>query len=139
MGNDLILNINKYVEKNIVEFHKNRIDKLNNLKFLSILKKKNPYLFRAKNMNNASDIVKSILDAHLSSGEETLFGDWLEGLAIYISDDLLKKGRKSSSSGIDLEIVDEKYHYLISIKSGPNWGNSSQISKLTTDFVNAKR
>ena len=139
MGNDLILNINKYVEKNIVEFHKNRIDKLNNLKFLSILKKKNPYLFRAKNMNNASDIVKSILDAHLSSGEETLFGDWLEGLATYISDDLLKKGRKSSSSGIDLEIVDEKYHYLISIKSGPNWGNSSQISKLTTDFVNAKR
>ena len=47
MGNDLILNINKYVEKNIVEFHKNRIDKLNNLKFLSILKKKNPYLINA--------------------------------------------------------------------------------------------
>ena len=139
MGNDLILNINKYVEKNIVEFHKNRIDKLNNLKFLSILKKKNPYLFRAKNPKTAETVVKSILDAHLSSGEETLFGDWLEGLATYISDDLLKKGRKSSSSGIDLEIVDEKYHYLISIKSGPNWGNSSQISKLTTDFVNAKR
>ena len=139
MEKNLYDNINKYVEDNIIIFHNNRINKLKDLKFTTILKRKNPYLFRAKNMNTANDIVKSILDAHLSSGEETIFGNWLEGLAIYISDDLLKKGKKSSSPGIDLEIVDNDYHYLISIKSGPNWGNSSQVKKLETDFINAKR
>lgn len=131
--------INEYVEENIVKFHNNRIKKLEELKFNTILKRKNPYLFRAKNMNTASEIVKSILDAHLSSGEETIFGNWLEGLAIYISSDLLKNGIKSSSNGVDLEIVNDKYHYLVSIKSGPNWGNSSQLKKLETDFINAKR
>ena len=82
------LNINdvkKYVEENIGVFHKKRIDNLDKLKLNNILKRKNPYLFKAKNILTAFDLVKSLLDAHLSSQEETIFGDWLEGLAIFIN------------------------------------------------------
>jgi hypothetical protein len=130
--------LNEQIDKYISSYQKRKFQKLINFDFEREFDNY-PYYFAFNKNYIGEHIVKNILDAHLSSGEETLFGDWLEGLAIYISDDLLKKGRKSSSSGIYLEIVDEKYHYLISIKSGPNWGNSSQISKLTTDFVNAKR
>jgi hypothetical protein len=29
--------------------------------------------------------------------------------------------------------------YIVTIKSGPNWGNSSQIKKMVTDFKTAKK
>ncbi len=45
-----------YVEENIGTFHQKRIDKLADLKLNVILKRKNPYLFRAKNVLVASDI-----------------------------------------------------------------------------------
>jgi hypothetical protein len=41
-------------------------------------------LFKAKNQNTAHDLVKTILDAHLSSQEEGIFGGFLEELAIFI-------------------------------------------------------
>lgn len=43
-----------------------------------MLKRKNPYLFKAKYVLTAEQIVKNIVDAHISSNEETIFGDWLE-------------------------------------------------------------
>ena len=41
--------VSKYVEKNIGVFHKKRIDSLDTLKLKKVLKRKNPYLFKAKN------------------------------------------------------------------------------------------
>jgi len=29
--------------------------------------------------------------------------------------------------------------FIVNIESGPNWGNSSQISKMKSDFLTAKR
>lgn len=86
----------------------------------------------------ASDIVKSLADAYISSAEETLFGDWLEGLAIFICNKVYN-GRKSAAKGIDLEFDKDDVRYIVSIKSGPNWGNSGQIEKMKTDFKTAKR
>jgi len=103
---------------------------------LKKLLSKNPYLFRAKNINVASDLIKSLLDAFLSSSEEKIFGDFLESLAIYISEKT-SGGFKSGISGIDLEILRKNVHYLISIKSGSNWGNAAQHNKLTQDFSKA--
>jgi endonuclease III-like uncharacterized protein len=71
-----------YVEKNISVFHNKRIDSLDSLKLTRVLKRKNPYLFKAKYLLTADEIVKKIVEAHISSHEETIFGDWLEGLAI---------------------------------------------------------
>lgn len=103
-----------------------------------MLARKNPYLFRAKNVLTANDLVKSLLDAHLSSQEETIFGAFLEGLAIYICHHVFG-GNKSSAEGIDLEFSRDGIQYIVSIKSGPNWGNSSQIGKMKLNFSKAKR
>lgn len=46
-------------------------------------------------------------------------------------------GHKSTAPGVDLEFINNGIHYVISIKSGPNWGNSSQQDKLEEDLKNA--
>ncbi len=69
--------IENYVKKNIGKFHESRLGSLENLDFDHILKRKNPYLYKVKNLGVAHDIVKDILDAHISSSEETKFGEWL--------------------------------------------------------------
>ena len=129
--------ITAYVEAHIGTFHDKRLEALEKLQ-LSDLLLKNPYLFRSKNLVCAGDLVKSLLDAYLSSQEETLFGDFLEGLAIYVAENALG-GMKSGATGIDLEFVKDGARYIVSIKSGPNWGNSSQVAKMQSDFTTATR
>ena len=138
MKKKILNDVKNYVENNIGVFHQKRIQKLEKLKLAKILKRKNPYLFKAKNVLDSHDLVKMILDAHLSSQEETIFGDFLEGLAVFINSKIYN-GRKSAAEGIDLEYDQNNIRYIISIKSGPNWGNSSQIKKLNDNFKKAKR
>lgn len=133
-----LTDVTKYVEENIGIFHKKRIERLNSLKLKTVLKKKNPYLFKAKHLLTASEIVQGIADAYISSGEETIFGDWLEGLAIFINQKVYG-GWKSGIPNIDLEFDKDNIRYIVNIKSGPNWGNSSQISKMKADFKTAQR
>lgn len=102
------------------------------------MKRKNPYLFKAKYMLTADQIVRGIVDAHISSNEETIFGDWLEGLAIFINKKVYR-GKKSGITGIDLEFDKDEIRYIVTIKSGPNWGNSSQIKKMLMDFNTARK
>jgi hypothetical protein len=128
--------ISKFVNAHIDEFHSARLARVQKIKLKEILKKKNPYLFKAKNLNAASDLVDSILNAFLSSSEEELFGQFLEKLAIYISS-LMVGGQKSSAEGLDLEFTRDGERYLVAIKSGPNWGNKSQYSALKKCFQNA--
>lgn len=130
--------VKKYVEENIGSFHAKRLRSLEKLKLKTILQRKNPYLYKAKNILTFQDLVKNILDAHLSSQEEGLFGEFLEGLAIFICSKVYG-GRKSSTEGIDLEFEKDKIKYIVSIKSGPNWGNSSQIKKMVDQFKKAKK
>ena len=127
-----------YVEANIQVFHQKRLDSLQKLKMLNVVRRKNPYLFKAKDINTAPEFVKTILDAFLSSQEEGIFGGFLEELAIFISSQVYG-GRKSSAEGIDLEFERDKVRYIVSIKSGPNWGNSSQVAKLRDNFRKVKR
>ena len=137
-NHNLIEEVKEYVEQNIGQFHQNRIKKLETLRLKTILSKKNPYLFKAKYCVTAHDIVKSLTDAFLSSAEETIFGDWMEGLAIFVNQQVYG-GWKSAATGIDLEFDRKGIRYIVSIKSGPNWGNSSQIDKLKEDFKSAKK
>jgi len=127
-----------FVEKNIGEFHARRASSLQSLKLSQVLKRKNPYLFKAKNIDVASDLVKLILDAHLSSQEETVFGEFLEKLAIFVCGKVFN-GKKSSAEGIDLEFARDNVIYIVSVKSGPSWGNSSQIKRMVDNFKQAKR
>ena len=129
--------VEKYVNDNIVDFHSRRLRSLESLK-LSKLLSKNPYLFRAKNVLTASALINGFLDAFLSSSEEKLFGDFLENLAVFVAQQT-SGGHKSTAQGVDLEFINNGIHYVVSIKSGPNWGNSSQHGKLEQDLRNAVR
>ncbi len=128
----------EYVEKNISKFHLKRIEKLDSLKLKDVLKKKNPYLFKAKNILKTQDLVQALIDAFLLSSEDGIFGDWLEGLAVYICERVYN-GIKSAVPGIDLEFDKENTRFIVSIKSGPNWGNHSQVAKLVDYFNSARK
>jgi hypothetical protein len=129
----------KFVAENIKPlFHDQRLLRLEELELERVLKGKNPYLFRAKAVAAAPDMVKQILDAHLSSAEETLFGKFLEALAIQVSR-VAFGGIKSTSPGIDLEFTRNSKRYAVSIKSGPKWANASQKAKMIQDFNRAKQ
>ncbi|MEW6718018.1 MAG: PmeII family type II restriction endonuclease [Chloroflexota bacterium] len=127
--------VNEFANKNIVDFHRKRINSLESLKLEKLLKK-NPYLFKAKNIKTAGELMQGLLEAFLSSSEEKLFGDFLEDLAIFIASQTCG-GHKSTAPGVDLEFENRGIHYLVSVKSGPNWGNSSQQSKLADDLQKA--
>jgi hypothetical protein len=127
--------VREYVNEHIVDFHQRRIKSLEELSLQNLLKK-NPYLFRAKNIITAGELVESLLGAFLSSSEEKLFGDFLEDLAIFVAGKTCG-GHKSSAQGVDLEFIKGGIHYVVSVKSGPNWGNSSQQARLAQDLSNA--
>lgn len=138
MENLNLKDVRTYVKNNIGVFHQKRLNSLESLKLNRILLRKNPYLFKAKNILTAFDLVKVLLDAHLSSQEETIFGEFLEGLAVFINGKVYN-GKKSAAEGIDLEFEKEEIKYIVAIKSGPNWGNASQINKMKDNFNKAKR
>ncbi|MDA0812204.1 MAG: PmeII family type II restriction endonuclease [Verrucomicrobia bacterium] len=122
----------------LAHFHANCAQRLEELRLDDVLKRKNPYLFRAKNIATSAAFVDTILDAHVSSQEEGVFGGVLERIALAVNAAAFG-GRKSGIEGIDLEFEKEATKYLVSIKSGPNWGNSSQIRKMEDDFQKARR
>jgi len=47
-------------------------------------------------------------------------------------------GHKTPGEGLDLDFTRDGIRYLVSIKSGPNWGNSQQIKKMKDNFKKAK-
>lgn len=142
MANNLRLDykiLSTFITDNLVTpFYQDRFQKLQEIKLKSVLKRKNPYLFKAKNVQTAEELVRQILDAYLSSREETVFGTYLEQLSIHACN-LVYGGRKSAAEGIDLEFKKDGNYYLVAIKSGPNWGNSSQIARMKSNFLTAKR
>ena len=127
--------VREYVNENIGVFHQGRIDSLNKLDMKRVLKK-NPYLFRAKNILTASEMVDGTMEAFLSSSEEERFGTFLEGLAVFIAEQT-SGGHKSSAPGVDLEFTNEGVHYVVSVKSGPSWGNAAQQNQLEQELRDA--
>lgn len=130
--------IQNFVSSNIQDFHKKRLEALENLRLEKVLQRKNPYLFKAKGVATAEAFVRTVLDAYLSSQEEGIFGGFLEALAIFVCGKVYG-GQKSSAEGIDLEFIKDDIKYIVAIKSGPSWGNSSQITKMKDNFRKAKK
>ena len=128
--------IARFIQEAIPDFHRKRLESLGSLKLKNVLKRKNPYLYRAKNINTASELMSGVVDAHLSSQEETVFGAFLENVASYACS-IAYQGVKSGIEGVDVEFTLEGIRYIVSIKSGPNWGNSSQIKKMRDNFRKA--
>jgi site-specific DNA-methyltransferase (cytosine-N4-specific) len=139
--------INDYVVASVLKpFYATRLQALGALRLkdgtdpIPILKRKNPYLFKAKNIGTAEEFVRSALDAFLSSQEETLFGKLMEGLAVFVCN-LVYGGKKPQAGkwpSLDLIFERDNKLYIVGIKSGPYWGNSDQIARMRTNFKIAR-
>ena len=103
-----------------------------------LIRRKNPFLFRARAADNADLLATTIINAFLPSSEETMFGNVLEEIAIAICKEG-KNGRKSSTQSIDLEYDEHNRRTIMQIKSGPHWGNASQRRKLEDAFKAATK
>ena len=71
---------NSYDEQAVIQaiasaletFYGTLIEKIDGLNIQKVMKRKNPYLYRAKAMQSATEIVDSVLTAFVSSSEETI-------------------------------------------------------------------
>ena len=102
-----------------------------------MMKRKNPYLYRAKAMQNASEIVESVLSDFVSSSEETIFGNcFFEPIAIAASG-----GNKALAEGIDLMIEDKNSNviYAVAVKSGPSVFNADSKKRQEQNFISASK
>jgi len=129
--------LNQWVNNQIIGFHQSRINALEGITLNGLLKK-NPYLLKAKNVTTANEVVTGALEALLSSSEEELFGMFLEKLAIHIAETTCG-AHESTAEGMDMEFINNNIHFIVSIKSGTNWGNNSQQTQLQRNFEVAVR
>jgi hypothetical protein len=131
--------VQKYTEEQIAIFHKQRLESVSQkIDFNKLLEQKNPYLFKAKNILTAHDLVKGFVDAFLQSQEETLFGSFLEGLAIFVCDKVFGAKKLEKGTGMDFMFEKDNIIYVVECKAGWNWGNSSQIKQLKLNAKNIK-
>jgi len=134
--------LNDFIASDVIKpFYETRFNQLESIKLVDILRRKNPYLFKAKNIEIAGELVSSILDAFLSSREETIFGDLMENLAIHVCREVFngKKAEEGKYRSVDLIFEREEKIYIVGIKSGPNWGNSDQVSAMKRNLKLAKK
>jgi len=127
-------------QKVISPFYEKRLNKLKSLQLNAVLKRKNPYLFKAKNIQTAEELVKYILDAFLSSQEETIFGNLMEDLAIHVCQKVFggQKAEQGKYKSVNLIFGRNRKIYIVSIKSGPAWGNKDQIDRMVNNFISDK-
>lgn len=113
-------------------FYGSLLEKIDEIKIEDIMKRKNPYLYRAKAMQSASEIVESVLSATVSSSEETIFGNcFFEPLAIAASG-----GNKALAEGVDIMVEDkaENIIYAIAVKSGTSVFNADSKKRQEQNF-----
>lgn len=118
-------------------FYGTLIEKIDGLDIVNVMKRKNPYLYRAKAMENASEIVESVLSAFVSSSEETIFGNcFFEPIAIAASG-----GNKALAEGIDIMIQDNTSNtiYAVAVKSGPSVFNADSKKRQEQNFMAASK
>jgi hypothetical protein len=112
------------------DFYARRLDGLSSLSLRKVLKKKNPYLYRALGVEKASEIVEQIMAAHISSSDETIFGNcFFEPIAR-----LAAGGKVADGEGVDFVLESPTRFLAVAVKSGPNWGNADQHKRQSTNF-----
>jgi len=134
----LTTEINAYLERAFPVYYSKKIAILNRVNFYDLFPNPNFYYQSIQKILLVEDLVRNLLDVYLQSQEETLFGDFLEGLAIFVCQQIFGGVKSRVLEGIDLEFSKNEFYYIIEIKSGPNWGNSSQIKKMQDNFKNAE-
>lgn len=118
-------------------FYGTLIEKIDGLNIQKVMKRKNPYLYRAKAMQSATEIVDSVLTAFVSSSEEIIFGNcFFEPIAIAASG-----GNKALAEGIDIMIQNNETNTIsaIAVKSGPSVFNADSKKRQEQNFTAASK
>ena len=118
-------------------FYNSLLAKIDKINIKDIMKRKNPYLYRAKATQNAAEIVESVLSATVSSSEETIFGNcFFEPIAIAASG-----GNKALAEGVDIMVEDKEENtiYAIAVKSGPSVFNADSKKRQEQNFNAARK
>lgn len=114
----------------LARFYESRLGNLESLSLRKVLSKKNPYLYRALGVEKASEIVEQIMAAHISSSDETIFGNcFFEPIAL-----LASSGKVAEAEGVDFTVESKERFLAVAVKSGPNWGNADQHKRQSTNF-----
>lgn len=117
------------------EFYMSLTKTLDDINIDKILKRKNPYLYRAKGINNATQVVDGILSAYVSSSEETVFGNtFFEPIAIVVSG-----GQKAVTEGVDITVDKDNTIYSIAVKSGTSVFNADSRKRQEQNFQSAQK
>src|ERR1700722_2095360 len=123
--------LEQLIRRCLADFCKRRIDALETLDLKNVLKHKNPYLFRASGVTNAHEMVGQLLSAHVSSSDETIFGNvFFEPLCKAVTDAPI-----AAAAGADFAKERGDVYEVIALKSGPNIFSSSQQRKQGEDFT----
>lgn len=125
-------------------FFTKRKESLGNLKLLNTLSRKNPYLYRAAGVADASEIVEEILRAHVSSSDETLFGNvFFEPLAEWSAKHANPDATVMTSDGegvdVTMQIPSEGVVRPIAVKSGVNVFNAASKKKQGENFASLNK
>lgn len=125
-------------------FFSKRRESLKNLKLINTLGRKNPYLYRAAGVADASEIVEEILRAHVSSSDETIFGnDFFEPLAVWSAKEANPDATVMTSDGegvdVTMQIPSEGVVRPIAVKSGVNVFNAASKKKQGENFASLNR
>ena len=118
-------------------FYGTLIEKIDGLNIQKVMKRKNPYLYRAKAMQSATEIVDSVLTAFVSSSEETIFGNcFFAPIAIAASG-----GNTALAEGIDIMIQNNETNTIsaIAVKSGPSVFNADSKKRQEQNFTAASK
>ena len=127
--------LEELIKKSLEQFYERRIARLSGLKLREVLRKKNPYLFRAIGLEKVSELVERILEDYMSSSDESIFGDaFFEPIAKVCSGGVI-----APSEGVDIAIETDTEYKAISVKSGPNIFNASQMKRMNDEFLSLKR
>jgi len=125
------------VAEGLERFYTSLIAGIDKIDIKRIMSKKNPYLYRAKAMSSASEIMETVLSAYVSSSEETIFGNvFFEPVAVVASG-----GVKALAEGIDIMVDDRERHtmYAIAVKSGTSVFNADSKRRQEQNFNAASK
>ncbi len=124
----------KIIDEFEITFTKPITEKLSKLKMRDIIRRKNPYLYRASGIATCEDLVSRAFTEYTSTIGENYFGSFFESVARIVSG-----GVKPASGGeIDLDVRRGTDAYLYTIKSGPGGYNSSIEAKARLDLGHAE-
>lgn len=123
------------ISHSLTDFYTSLTKTLDKIDIDKILKRKNPYLYRAKGISSAGQIVDGILAAYVSSSEETVFGNtFFEPIAIIVSG-----GQKAVTEGVDITVDKDNTIYSIAVKSGTSVFNADSRKRQEQNFQSAQK